>query len=369
MAASHGARDDFFRRKVPLMVSPAPTSELKVPVVDPAPRRLNLFRLFTVEELEQLPEADWSIEGVLPEGSLAMLYGEAGTYKTFLGLDWALSVSAGRPWNGREVHQGDVVYVYAEGSKGMLKRIRAWCLARGPAGGHFRTLPTALDVLDDHRVQELIDLIRHASLAPNLVIIDTLARCFGDGDENTQKDMNAFVAGCDAIRQAFPNLTVLVIHHAGKNPKAKDRGSTALRGAADTVMHLKRPGGGNVIILSCEKQKDAPEFSDIRLVARTIAFADGTSSLALEASGAARTPPEAQGDPRAVKNDRIAFEALVTAGPAGLCYSEWLTRSRLKVGTFKAVRHRLLDSGKVHQDGRLYTAVQLQLDETGAKDG
>ncbi len=44
-----------------------------------------------------------------------MLYGPTGIGKTFLALDWAMSICSGQPWFGQEVRKGQVLYVLAEG--------------------------------------------------------------------------------------------------------------------------------------------------------------------------------------------------------------------------------------------------------------
>jgi hypothetical protein len=49
-----------------------------------------------------------------------------------------------------------------------------------------------------------------------MVVIDTLARCFGGNDENDARDMGAFIEGCDVIKQKT-GATVLVVHHSGKD--------------------------------------------------------------------------------------------------------------------------------------------------------
>ena len=51
---------------------------------------------------------------------------------------------------------------------------------------------------------------------PALVVIDTLARSMGAGDENTAKDAAMFVRNCDLIREAT-GAHVMVIHHTGKD--------------------------------------------------------------------------------------------------------------------------------------------------------
>src|SRR6516225_11927406 len=77
---------------------------------------------------------------------------------------------------------------------------------------------------------------------PRLLILDTLARCFGAGDENSTGDMGVFIASLDRLRADFPQLTILIVHHSGKDDTKGARGSTALKGAADAVMHLTKKG-------------------------------------------------------------------------------------------------------------------------------
>jgi hypothetical protein len=70
-----------------------------------------------------------------------------------------------------------------------------------------------------------------------MVVIDTLARSFGAGDENTVKDMTKCIRNLDAIREAT-QATILVIHHSGKDASKGARGSSALLGAADTEIEI-----------------------------------------------------------------------------------------------------------------------------------
>lgn len=91
-----------------------------------------------------------------------------------------------------------------------------------------------------------------------LVVIDTLARCFGGNDENDARDMGAFIEGCDVIKQKT-GATVLVVHHSGKDEAKGARGSSSFRAALDAEFNVKREGQGQALILSCTKMKDAEE--------------------------------------------------------------------------------------------------------------
>jgi len=46
--------------------------------------------------------------------------------------------------------------------------------------------------------------IHAACPKPRLIVIDPLARNFSPGHENDQRDMNAFVQGCDRWWRRFP---------------------------------------------------------------------------------------------------------------------------------------------------------------------
>jgi len=88
------------------------------------------FRLLTVSDLGALPAPKWLINGLFELGALFALYGPSGDGKTFLVLDWLLSVAAGVDWMGRKVLGGIVVYVTGEGGRGIYRRVRAWMEVR-----------------------------------------------------------------------------------------------------------------------------------------------------------------------------------------------------------------------------------------------
>src|SRR5687768_8990587 len=84
------------------------------------------FRLLTLEQFQRLPPPTWLIDGVLPASGEVMVYGAPGEGKSFLALDWALSVATGKDWQGRRVRAGPVIYVVAEGAAGLIRRTVAW---------------------------------------------------------------------------------------------------------------------------------------------------------------------------------------------------------------------------------------------------
>lgn len=232
------------------------------------------LRLYSTLELLRLPPPTWLVDGILPAGALVGLYGAPGSFKSFIALDVALAVASGRTWHGQTCERHHVIYVAAEGGTGMGKRAGAWLRHNHVAPGEadvawlVESVPVnpdsdQMDILFN-RVNDELDT------APGLVVIDTLARCF-EGDENTQEDMGRFVAGVDRMRHEF-GATVIVVHHTRLGGD-RERGNTAFRGAADTMVFVERRNEDEVEII-CNKQKDSEEFITRQLARKLIPEAD-----------------------------------------------------------------------------------------------
>ncbi|MBS4163217.1 hypothetical protein PRO82_000515 [Candidatus Protochlamydia amoebophila] len=74
--------------------------------------------------------------------------------------------------------------------------------------------------MDENYAKIVFEAIRNLSIAhgkPALIVIDTLARNFGGGDENKTQDMNKFIFSIDMyIRLPF-SCCVLIVYHTGHN--------------------------------------------------------------------------------------------------------------------------------------------------------
>src|SRR6478609_2022730 len=90
-----------------------------------APRDNSLPIVFFEDIQPNLDAADF-VEGVLIEGSMAVVYGESNCGKTFFMTDLGLHVAMGKLWRGREVEQGGVIYCALEGSHGISNRVAAF---------------------------------------------------------------------------------------------------------------------------------------------------------------------------------------------------------------------------------------------------
>lgn len=226
------------------------------------------FVEMSLEELQGLQAPKWLVDGLIPEGGLAVVYGQPKACKTFWAIDLALSIATGRPFHGLPTRQGRATYIAAEGGPARLRdRARAWLKTHGDSATEvpsWRLIAERVDVSD---VSDTDNLVTALDGPRDLIVIDTLARCM-TGDENSQKDMGAFVAGCDRIRVAT-GAAVLVVHHEGKDSSKGARGSNALRGAVDVGIRVRREGGGTVVV-TVEDQRDGEPMPETTFELRNV---------------------------------------------------------------------------------------------------
>ncbi len=209
---------------------------------------------------EKPSEADWLIDRYMPKNKLMSTFGDAGSGKSCKAIDEGLSVASGIRWHGRRVSQGSVFYIAGEGFGGLGRRLKVWSIEHNIdlAGVPFFVSDRPAAIIG--QVQEVItaiDEMVNIHGTPSLVIVDTLNRNFGAGDENSTSDMTAFVAALDSIRARY-GCAISIVHHSGLSATDRARGASALRGALDLEYRLsKNPDGTRT--LTCTKAKDHEE--------------------------------------------------------------------------------------------------------------
>jgi hypothetical protein len=252
------------------------------------------IKVKTLGELRATPPPSFMVADYIIENSFAVLYGAPASFKSFLAIDWALSIAHGVDWNGRPTAQGAVVYLAMEGQSGIAVRAEAWHRDRqlGDEGVPFYavTTPIGMAMEDAPDVIQLRQAVEDTlgGVSPDLIVVDTLARSFaGSGaDENSATDMGMFIRSCDLLKEWF-DCTVLAVHHSGKDSDKGLRGSSSLLGAVDTSIAIKRTTGTEYIEVIVQKQKDVSEADPLAMAAREVAFvqdafAQEQSSLVLD---------------------------------------------------------------------------------------
>jgi hypothetical protein len=306
------------------------------------------FKILTRNDIMEDKEPEWLVEGLYPQDCFVELFGVPDAYKSFFALGVAFSVATGRRLlDGYNVSPGDVVYIYGEGGRGIGKRLHAWEVSHKCEALRFFGIAEPVDMTGLPEPGVLIADIKAAEISPKLIVLDTLARCFGSGDENSTKDMNAFVQGCDKLRRAFPGCTVLVVHHCGWEER-RGRGARALQGALDTETKMER-GTGTFVTFSVTKQKDfAKPESAITL---ELVDVPKTGSAILRRADAAKVKAAEQ------MTDTTVLALLRSAGEKGLSVPEMEQRTGLNPHTLKTSRQRLKRAKRIENRERRWFAL------------
>ena len=230
------------------------------------------LRALTLGDLLEREPAAWLLEGIIEEQSLSCIWGDPGSYKTFLALDMALHIAHGKEWYGSGVTKGLVVYVAGEGVAGLRKRVAAWHQhhERTVSDAEFILIeePAMLNAAGEQQLLQTVEALR-ADRRVRLVVFDTLARC-NAGDENTPEGMGEIIRTLDGLRGHWPGSSTLLIHHQGKDAGKNLRGHSSLYGALDTSLRVRKHE--NRCQLIHHKQKDAEELPDAWFQMQPVAF-------------------------------------------------------------------------------------------------
>lgn len=223
-----------------------------------------LAELIPACDLDKIPPSVPLVRGLLDRDSLARVIGKSGHGKSFFMIDLAGHVALGRPWHGRPVAQGDVVYMVAEGAAGIRKRVRAWerhhgVKMLGEEGQTVKFLPRPVQVKEDEWISFVAAM---GKLKPALIVIDTQARVTSGANENGPEDMGTLVQRADLLKQKTGACVVLV-HHKGHQGD-HGRGHSSVIAAMDAEIEVDRTDKGKISVRST-KQKDEEDFEDIQL--------------------------------------------------------------------------------------------------------
>ena len=205
------------------------------PVVDAAPAQKPRSKVRRLAEFasSEAKGPGYVIKGLLQRRSYACVYGAPGEGKTFVALDMAYHVAAGKDWMGKKVHAGPVLYLAFEGEGGLVKRAQALRQHYGNKDVPLYVAGAQFNVRELAGRAELGEMIAGLPEKPVLVVVDTFARALMGGDENSAQDVGAFNSAVAALIEST-GACVCIIHHSGKDKSKGARGSSAILGALDT---------------------------------------------------------------------------------------------------------------------------------------
>ncbi|WP_456664699.1 AAA family ATPase [Bradyrhizobium sp. LB13.1] len=222
------------------------------------------FQTTWFDDVDQSTEKEEILKGVLGAGEFSLFVAKPGTGKSVLVGDIGCHIAAGREWHGRKVKQGLVVFFAAERKKLTERRVAAWRKTHGVSGIPFVVVGGRLDLTSGAidakmlaaTIKGLEEKSRHKCV---LIILDTVTRTFGPGDQNQSKDMQRYVASVDELTRAT-EAHVAAIHHSGWEGD-RGKGAIDLDGAIDVSFGVTVAGAGpsKVFTLACTGANDGEE--------------------------------------------------------------------------------------------------------------
>lgn len=221
-----------------------------------------LAELLDASSLDNMPTLEPLVGDLLHLDSLARIIGPSGHMKSFVTIDLAGHVGTGMPWHGQYVRQGTVVYLVAEGARGIRKRVRAWEKHYGLKMDNVLFLPRPVQAMGPEW-DTLIEAM--ARLQPQMIVIDTQARVSVGVEENSNTEVGVVIERIEDLRRAT-GACVLVIHHTG-HVGEHGRGASSAKGALQSELHVSKKGDNakNIVVtVKVGKQKDDEESSDLQ---------------------------------------------------------------------------------------------------------
>ncbi|GAB55008.1 hypothetical protein GPUN_0876 [Glaciecola punicea ACAM 611] len=216
------------------------------------PYTLTPISLLTAKQ----PKNTWLIKDIVEQATTGMLFGSPASGKSFIAMEMAFCIAIGHDFADRPVCQGQVVYLAGEGFNGLTKRFKALeeKYQTQTSDVFISNMPAAL-ICEKSKV-EVLEEINNICPNPSLIIVDTLHRNFGGGDENSAKDVGKLMEVITAIINDT-NAAVLLVHHSGHSSGDRARGSSALKAALDVEYKISKKG--DVVTMKNTKVKDFDE--------------------------------------------------------------------------------------------------------------
>jgi hypothetical protein len=302
------------------------------------------------------------VKGLFHRGELVIPFGDPGSGKTFVMLDLALAIALGLPtWAGHKiVGRGPVVYVAAEGKRGLYLRLVAWAKARNPRHpkqeldrlkGFFYVFEEATQFLEPAEWSAFRAEVDALGVTPCAIFFDTFSRCIAGKDENSQAEMSKAIHCTDELRSL--GIATFLVHHSKKDG-TQVRGSSVLRGAADVMFHVSRGGSGAPIVLDFDagsggKMKEGEPPSDgLHFLLRSVLLGIDSDGDNITSAVVAFEPPS-KDRLAAMERRMLNVFASLEAG-AQVSEADWRERYGIKSstgGNFGAMVRKLVDRGLV----------------------
>lgn len=381
------------------------TSERLLEEIQQRPAPTNLFTL--VRNLKTPP---WLVRDVLTEGAVGFIAGQPKSFKSWVGLDMALSVASGQPFLGHFAVErpGPTLYIQEEDSAPLLKSRLGkvwpskvadklviededlyWLPAvddrqvNGGVGCDIDAYVGQTFTISDVSWQSWLDetLSNKAEQVPGgyrLLVLDPLMMMAGEVDENRAQEMTTKIFRPLKELARKHNLAIQIVHHLrkydGKNGPIRGGqlllGSVANHAWAEDSMYFRLNREGIV----CEQESKNAPVPGFKIVGirnrrwdpRVIVNVDASSDHEGDAEG---SPGNAEGRSNARNSRRYEkrekgegrvskpMEALMQLPEGPHTVREIADKAGVSIQSVYSALKRYQDKGLVEKVGTMYQRV------------
>lgn len=325
------------------------------------------FELLKVSDIPKHEGPEWLVTDLWVASGVGIIGGEPKSYKTWLGLDIALSVASGTPCLDKfEVPESGPVLIYlAEDSLWSLKQ-RLTSFA-GRRGLQLEDLP--LYTLTTTRLQlappvgrfgkqrqeesdqdKLLAKIQEMKPKPKLVLLDPLVR-ISQADENSANELNQVLDYLRELQRDVPTSVILTHHTRKSRPESGRQRGTDLRGTSnlhswtDSLIFINKDENTEELTVSLE-HRSARSIEDFRM---NLVEDEAGNATHLEW---VKLPPTHRRRKRPLK--LLIVEAL-TKSKNPLNLEDLGFRTGSSKSRIQAALKVMQEEGKVQKDGPNYT--------------
>ena len=207
----------------------------------------NKTKIDSIKNLKKLlddgvPPQEWYIEKIVPKGSVVVIGGTAGSFKTWFAMQLSTNCANGEPFMDLyETEKCNILYIDEENGLVTIPN-RFNSLINDKENLNLENINISIFnniILDyqNNKASTLIDDMIN-KFKPNIVIIDSLVRCM-HGEEDSASDVRAIFENLKSHLET--GVSFIILHHTTKNNRrsmAGLRGSGDLAAFADVILML-----------------------------------------------------------------------------------------------------------------------------------
>lgn len=206
------------------------------------------YQLLTSDDMNnmQVTSMPFIIDSIIYQEGFCFIYGAEGTGKSFIALSLAISAASGNPWLDifKVTNPTNTLYLDKENPTSRIAK-RVKYLGGAPKGLFWLKSPEKFALTDSKgELSEfalaLTTLVEKERIG--LIVVDSFVDLMV-GSENSAEETQRFF---DALRQLFPRIALLVLHHENKpqpgafrNSGQRARGSSNINAQTDTMFRLE----------------------------------------------------------------------------------------------------------------------------------